>query len=249
MEPIRSLRNRAVVEAGRLHRARERRQRGLTLLEGPHLLEEALAAGTVPERTFALPDDPGTGHWPQVTMVDERVMRRLAPTETPRGPVAVTRIPPWSPVPGDRHLLVLWGVADPGNVGTIIRSAAAFGLGVAVTPDSTDPWSPKALRAGSGGHFRLPGLSRVEGVESLGTHRLAAMVVKGGEDPARLDGGRWAFLFGPEAHGLDSGLVDASELTVTIPMPGGMESLNVAAAASILSYIVTVGSGGGSSHH
>lgn len=244
MEPIRSLRNPAVVEAGRLHRARERKRLGLTLLEGPHLMGEALAAGVPIQRVFALPDDPRRGEWPEVTVVAEQVMHRLAPTDTPRGPVAVARIPDWSaPVP-DRHLLVLWGVGDPGNVGTIIRSAAAFGLGVAVSPDCADPWSPKALRAGAGGHFRIASLSRVEGLGPLSNHHLAAAVVSGGENPIRLEDGPWAFLIGREAHGLDRDLIEAAEVEVTIPMPGGTESLNVAAAASILAYAVNIGSSG-----
>lgn len=249
MEPIRSPRNRAVVEAGRLHRARERKRLGLTLLEGPNLLDEALEAGISLRRVFALPDDPRREDWPNVTLVEERVMRRLAPTETPRGPVAVTDIPDWSRPAGDRHLLVLWRVSDPGNVGTIIRSAAAFGLGVAVSPECADPWSPKALRAGAGGHFRLPSLSRIEGLHPLSHHRLAATVVSGGEDPARLDDGPWAFLIGQEAHGLEPEMIQEAEKTVTIPMPGGTESLNVAAAATILAYAVTTGSRGFASDH
>lgn len=241
MEPIRSPRNRAVVEAGRLHRARERKRLGLTLLEGPNLLDEAVEAGIHLQRVFALADDPRREEWPQVTIVDERVMHRLAPTETPRGPVAVARTPDWSPPARDRHLLVLWGVSDPGNVGTIIRSAAAFGLGVAVSPQCADPWSPKALRAGAGGHFRVPSLSRIEGLHALAHHRLAATVVSGGTDPARLEAGPWAFLIGREAQGLDQAFIEEAETSVTIPMPGGTESLNVAAAASILAYAVTKG--------
>ncbi|MFP3915246.1 MAG: TrmH family RNA methyltransferase [Actinomycetota bacterium] len=243
MEPIRSLRNRAVVDAARLHRTRERKETGLTLLEGPHLLEEALSAGITPECVFVLEGDPHRD-WPGSLTVDERVMRRLAPTETPRGPIAVIRVPAWSPLPAGRHVLVLWGVSDPGNLGTIARSAAAFGLGVAVGPDSTDPWSPKALRAGAGAHFRLPGLVRVEKLDDLAGHHLAATVVSGGDDPAALGTGPWAFVLGPEAQGLDPDLVAACEVSVTIPMPGRVESLNLAVAASLLAYIVTVGSGG-----
>lgn len=227
------------MEAGRLHRARERKRQGLTLLEGPNLLDEAVKFGIPLHRVFALPDDPRRQEWPRVTIVEERVMHRLAPTETPRGPVAVARIPDWSVPARDRHLLVLWGVGDPGNVGTIIRSAAAFGLGVAVSPQCADPWSPKALRAGAGGHFRVPSLSRIEGLHALAHHRLAATVVSGGEDPARLEAGPWAFLIGREAQGLDQVLIDEAETSVTIPMPGGSESLNVAAAASILAYAIT----------
>lgn len=212
-------------------------------------MDEAVKGGVSVERVFVLSDDPRRDEWPKVTIVDERVMRRLAPTETPRGPVAVVRIPDSSPPAPDRHLLVVWGVSDPGNVGTIIRSAAAFGLGVAVSHDGADPWSPKTLRAGAGAHFRLPSLSLIDGLQPLAGHHLAAAVVSGGVDPHRLGRGPWAFLIGREAHGLGSEIVERAEEKVTIPMPGGVESLNAAVAASILAYAVTIGSGGPSIDH
>ena len=242
MEPIRSPRNPAVVAACRLHRSRERLETGLSLIEGPHVLEEAIAAGAEIERTFALPEDPRRDEWPNVVVVDHRVMLRLAATETPRGPVAIVVIPDWVEPPADRNLLVLMGVSDPGNVGTIIRSAAAFGCGVVIGPGTADPWSPKVLRAGAGAHFRLGGLSRIHEVPELTGHRLAATVVRGGEDPARLGPGPWAFLIGSEAHGLDPETVAAADVRVTIPMRGDTESLNAAVAASILAYVAATGS-------
>ncbi|HEX7099783.1 MAG TPA: RNA methyltransferase [Acidimicrobiia bacterium] len=249
MEPIRSPRNPAVVAAGRLHRVRERHATGLTLVEGPHVLEEAIAAGAEIQRTFVLPDDPRHHEWPNAVVVDHDVMRKLAATETPRGPVAVVVIPDWIEPPADRDLLVLMGVSDPGNVGTIIRSAAAFGLGVVIGPETADPWSPKVVRSGAGAHFRLGGLSRIADVAELKGHRLAATVVEGGVDPATLGPGPWAFLIGSEAHGLDPIVVAACEVRVTIPMKGDTESLNAAVAASILAYIVSIGSEPGRASH
>jgi len=240
MEPIRSLRNRAVVEAGRLHQVRERRNRSRTLIEGPHALSEAIGAGMDIEATFALVDDPHYGEWPAVSAVSEAVMGKLAGTATPRGPVAVMHIPPWDPVPSN-DVVVPVEVGDPGNLGTIIRTAAAFGLGVVIGPGTADPWSPKVLRAGAGGHFQTS-LSHVEGPLAFSSHRLAASVVSGGVAPEHLDEGPWAFLIGGEAHGLDSAWVGAADVKVTIPMPGGSESLNAAMAAAILSYSRIVGS-------
>ncbi|HEX2154910.1 MAG TPA: RNA methyltransferase [Acidimicrobiia bacterium] len=243
MEPIRSTRNPAVIETGRLHRVRERRQRGRTILEGPNLVGEAMRAGISIERTFALTDDPRAGEWPAVTLVDHPVMRKLAATDTPRGPVAVMQIPDWTMPDATAHLLVLWGVSDPGNVGTIIRSAAAFGLGVVVGPESADVWSPKALRAGAGGHFRLASLSSVDRLKELPDHRLAATVVSGGQDPAQLGSGPWALVIGGEPHGLDADVTATTGTQVTIPMAADTESLNAAVAASILAYILKTGSG------
>ncbi|MEX1271440.1 MAG: RNA methyltransferase, partial [Acidimicrobiia bacterium] len=138
MEPVRSTRNPRVTAAARLRRARERKRLGLTLLEGPHLLEEALAAGAEVLEVFGLGSpQPAVPNWVEVT---EDVLIRLADTESPRGPVAVMRIPP--AVTATRDHLVL-GVSDPGNAGTLIRTAAAFGLDVAFGSDAVDPWSPK----------------------------------------------------------------------------------------------------------
>ena len=94
MEPVRSPRNRRVVDAARLHRARERRATGLTIIEGPKLLEEALGANVIPEVIFALPGDETSAgaasrHGIELVAVEEAPLARLAATATPRGPVAV----------------------------------------------------------------------------------------------------------------------------------------------------------------
>ncbi|MGH8912318.1 MAG: TrmH family RNA methyltransferase [Acidimicrobiia bacterium] len=247
MEPIRSTRNRAVVEAGRLHRAVDRRRLGRSLIEGPHLLDEALAAGVTIHRTFCLEDDPGINRWPAVSPVDEIVLAKLAGTDSPRGPVAVVDIPSSVPLPLDRSVLALWDVSDPGNVGTILRSAAAFGLGVAVGPGTADLWAPKVLRAGAGAHFRIP-LSVFGSLDDFDRHRLAATVVAGGVDPVDIGAGHWVVLIGSEAHGLSPDSIAAAAIRISIPMPGGTESLNAAIAASIVAYGLSRGAGRRSPH-
>jgi TrmH family RNA methyltransferase len=148
-------------------------------------------------------------------------------------------IPEAAGLPGG-DLLVAWGVADPGNVGTLIRCAAAFGLGFAAGPGTADPWSPKVLRSGAGGHFRA-GAARVGGLEPLraGDRRLVASVARGGSAPSALPRGPVAVLVGDEARGLPPEVVAACEAAVTIPMPGGTESLNAAVAGAILAYEVS----------
>jgi TrmH family RNA methyltransferase len=234
-------RNKLVVEAASLHRVRERRKTGLTLLEGPHLLVEALQSGVVPVRVFALADDADAaslaGHNRiDLVVVDEPALRRLAGTETPRGPVAMIQVPPAKP-PVGTGMIVSWGVSDPGNVGTMIRTAAAFGWDFGHAYGTADPWSPKVLRSGAGSHFRLT----VAPVTSLGDlegwgFSTAATVVSGGHDPALLDAGRYALLVGAEATGLPPEVIEAASLELTIPMPGGTESLNAAVAAAIVTY-------------
>lgn len=236
------------MDASRLHRARERRDTGLTLLEGPHLLDEAVKAKADIRTVFvAVGDDAGasaassTGIEPVI--VDERALQRIAGTETPRGPVAVVAIPPPRP-PLSQHILVSWGVSDPGNVGTMIRVAAAFGWDFSYTAGTADPWSPKVLRAGAGNQFSV-GISEVAGLDEIRSTGYAplASVVSGGTAPELIETRRWAVLIGEEASGLPADVVGASDGTISIPMPGGIESLNAAVAAGILAYVISKHSG------
>lgn len=241
MELIRSPKNRRVVAAAALARARERRRHRRMLLEGPNLVEEAAAGGVHLIEVFGLADDAGartiaarTGA--QYLACAPDVIRRLGSTENPRGPVAVATIPEGAaPI---RDMMVVH-VSDPGNAGTLIRTAAAFGLDVGFGSGAVDVWSPKVLRAAAGAHFRTtiagtvgalpPGLGSIATVAAGGTPlpQLVSTL-----DPSR----RWAILVGSEAHGLSPALVDSADVRITIPMPGGTESLNAAVAGSIVAY-------------
>ncbi|NOY54828.1 MAG: RNA methyltransferase [Actinobacteria bacterium] len=196
----------------------------------------AIAAGHELDTIFAVVGDPVVEDLSGVSYVSEEVLERLAPTQHPRGPIAIMRIPASARV--SRSCLLLWGVGDPGNMGTLIRSAAAFGMDVAVDSRSTDPWSPKTLRAAAGGHFRtaIEREATPESLQERGFTTVAA-VPRGGIDPVELAcRDQIAIIVGPEAHGLPADVVAASDLLVTIPMPGDMESLNVGIAGAILAY-------------
>jgi RNA methyltransferase, TrmH family len=241
VEPVRSHRNPRVVAAARLHRARERRATGKTLLEGPGLLAAALAADVSPDVVFALPEDEATAQLAEkqgfeLTLVESSALRRVSGTETPRGPVAVIAVPKPSATTG-RNMIVAWGLGDPGNVGTLIRTAAAFGWDFGFTDGTADPWAPKVLRAGAGGHFRLA-ITPVESTRSLEAAGLVtvATIVGGGVSPGDLESGPYALLVGEEVPGLPADVVEQSAHKITIPMPGGMESLNAAMAAGIVVY-------------
>ena len=243
MEPVRSPRNQRVAAAVRLQRARERALTGKTLLEGPNLLEAAIEGRVAVGPVFALEDDAKTASlvmaegWELVT-VAQSVLDRLAPTQHPRGPVAVVDIPPSTEI-SDRNVLVLWGVGDPGNAGTLMRTAAAFGCGVVFGPDSVDPWNPKVLRSAAGAHFRTPIERDLAGMSTLAARgfRTVASVVRQGSSPTVLDNTRrTAILVGAEAHGLPEEIISACDLQVTIPMQVGTESLNASVAGSILLY-------------
>jgi TrmH family RNA methyltransferase len=128
-------------------------------------------------------------------------------------------------------VLALWQVSDPGNVGTLLRTADAFGAGVSLSPECADPTGPRALRASAGAIFRVP----LMGWDDL-PERKVALVAHGGEPLADVVlGAPLAFVLGSEREGLPGDLVTRGQ-KVTIPLPGGAESLNVAAAGAIALY-------------
>lgn len=230
MEPIRTHRAKSVVDAARLHRARERAERGLTIVEGPDLIRDVTSAGAVVRAVFALE---GTATV-SATPVDQRALERLAGTKNPRGPIAVVEIPvEW--LDRTRNLVVSVGVSDPGNVGTMIRTAAAFGWGFAYMEGSADPWAPKTIRAGAGGQFQTS-VARIGSLAEIGEWSTVAAVVAGGDPPNDIDSGPVALLIGEEAGGLADWIVERADHRLTIPTPGPTESLNAAVAAGIAVY-------------
>lgn len=176
------------------------------------------------------------------TLVSQAALERLSSTRTPQSPVAVVEIPVRPLTPG-RSVLVAWDISDPGNLGTMIRTAAAFGLDVMTTEGSADLWSPKVLRAAAGAHFHT-GLGPFDLFGQLGGFIKVATAMIGGAEPSSLsDGtladGSLAVLVGSEAHGLPASVRETADHLVTIPMPGGVESLNAAVAAAIFCYEVS----------
>ena len=212
------------------------------MLEGPHLVEEAVRAGAPLVEVFALETDSDSEAWADLAQVDlvivgDEALRRLSSTQTPQSPVAVMQIPERGLDP-DRSVLVAWQISDPGNLGTMIRTAAAFGLDVGVLANSVDPWAPKVMRAAAGGHFQT-GIGLISDLWSLEATKVAT-VQSGGQSPRSLPAGRLAVLIGSEAHGLPPEVVTGADLRVTVPMGGPTESLNAAAAAAILAYEVSM---------
>lgn len=221
-----------MVEAARLHRGRDRKERGRTLVEGPQLLADVVTAGAVVREVFDVdPDDDS------VIPVNHRALERLAGTESPRGPVAVVEIPvEW--LDRSRNLLVSVGVSDPGNVGTMIRTAAAFGWGFAYMEGTADPWAPKTIRAGAGGQFQTP-VARIGSIAELGEWTTVATVVRLGGGPEEVTDRPVALLIGEEAHGLPERVIESVAHRLSIQTPGATESLNAAVAAGIAVYVLS----------
>lgn len=198
---------------------KHREETGLFAVEGEDLVHAADAAGLDPVHRLVEGDTVAAG-----------LLARVATLPHPPRMIAVYRS---SDLPhGTRErCLALWRLADPGNVGTLIRTADAFGASVALSEGCADPLSPKALRASAGAIFHVPLVRWDEVPEPR-----VALVAHGGGSLAELDlTGRVTFLLGAEREGLPDELVAQSH-KVTIELPGEAESLNVAAAGAIALY-------------
>ena len=232
-----------------------RNEDGLVGIEGPNLVTEALRAklriGSVfvalgSERlldALNLPPDV------EVLAMPRELLDSALTTETPQPVAALVETPDWTwaHLLGDRKetaplIVVLAGLQDPGNLGTIIRSAEAFGAdGVLCLEGTVSEWNPKAVRASAGSVFRMPVLQAVEkeAIERLREAgvRILATTVQGAQ-PADLADmtGPVAVVIGNEGNGVPVDLAVKADRAITIPCPGPVESLNAAVATSVLLY-------------
>jgi RNA methyltransferase, TrmH family len=252
---VQSKQNARLKELRRALSSPGRNENRLAGIEGLNLLEEALRAGLRvvcvfiateahdPLRGLALPAET------EVLMMPRELLDTALVTETPQAVAALVEPPDWTWV----HLIgvristaslivVLAGLQDPGNLGTIVRSAEAFGAdGILCLPGTVSAWNPKAVRASAGSVFRVPLLAvaeneAIEHLREAGVKIVATTV--SGADPANIQilSEPVALLIGNEGNGLPTALIAKADVSVTIPYPGSVESLNAAVAASVLLY-------------
>jgi TrmH family RNA methyltransferase len=225
----------------------QRKKTGQTLLDGVHLLQAYCTSGHQPQHLFvteaALQDRevvvlldklPGV----PLAKLDDKLFANLTELKTPSGILAlIAQTPPSLTPVQSQFCVVLEDIQDPGNLGSILRSAAAAGCDAAfLSKGCADAWSPKVLRAGMGGHFVL---SLHESADLLAV----AEAFKGKLLAAALNAkislydcdlrGKLGFAVGNEGAGLSNNLLAAAQRQFTIPMPGKVESLNAAAAAAV----------------
>ena len=242
---------------GRLRNRRTREREGLFLVEGVRSAAEALEAGA-PVRFAVVSDrleESTVGSDVRAGLADADIetlevarneLVALSDTETSQGVLLVCSEPAseGDPLPAG-PLLVLDGVQDPGNVGTLVRAAVAFGLAGTVALDGTaDPFNAKAVRAAAGALFRgslvRTSWDRVE-PRLRGRGPLLVADMGGGDVAGLRPEGSWALVVGSEASGLRPAVRAAATRTVAVPMRGGVESLNAGVAGAILLYALTSG--------
>lgn len=249
---ITSVRNPKIQQLrGLQSRAKNRREAKAFVVEGVRLAEEALTSGWLIRQALYTDDLRERGDailsrlkksGVQSESVSNEVMKALSDTETPQGILLELELREL-PLPADLDLvLILDGLADPGNLGTLLRSAASADISaVLLGPGSADPFSPKVLRSAMGAQFRLP-IQTMEWPEIAKVCRgqkLRVLLAEADQGDAydRIDLTQpSAFIVGGEAHGVSAPARELQPTPIQIPMPGQTESLNAAMAGTLLLF-------------
>ncbi|MDW5326197.1 RNA methyltransferase [Plantactinospora sp. KLBMP9567] len=259
-QPLFTPRTPRIVAARRLHRRRERDATGRFLAEGPQAVREALAAPGVVVELFGTPagldryaELAGTADTAGVPVsgVTDEALAALTETVAPQGIVAVCArldVPIGTALERRPRLVAaLAEIRDPGNAGTVLRTADAAGAGAVVfAGDAVDPYNGKCVRSSAGSLFHLDVVRAAEPADVVAELRAAGLAVLAASGYGETDlddladsGGLarpTAWLFGSEAHGLPAELADAADARVRVPLHGRAESLNLAAAAAVCLY-------------
>ena len=253
MDRLTSAKNPIIKNLKALNRRKGREEQGRFLVEGEKLIREALDCGLVlrealiedgrDDFAFELEEK----HDARVWFAPIELIASVCDTVTPQGVCASFDIP--APLPLNRApklIVALDGVQDPGNLGTIWRTADAAGFGAILLGDGcADPLSPKVQRAAMGSGFRVPFMLTANLPETLAElrqngHRVVVSDLRGDDFYSRPDPGeRFILVIGNEARGISDATRAQADIRVRLPMRGGAESLNAAVAAGILMYGLT----------
>jgi TrmH family RNA methyltransferase len=229
--------------------SRYRRTEGATLLDGIHLLQAANAVGisvrrvAITAKAMLQPEivvfvDGLKSSNCELIELSEPLLRGLSPVETPSGIVAEIQVPTYRPAGREGDLLLIEAVQDAGNLGTMLRTAAAAGVrDVLLSEQCAQAWSPKVLRAGMGAHFALriaEQMSLNDVLDGWNGAIIATTLDACAQDLFSLDLREpAAWMFGSEGSGLSAALKARATHLACVPMAGNVESLNVAAAAAV----------------
>lgn len=171
------------------------------------------------------------------TIVSDEVMHKISQAQTPSGIVCVFELPKNQTLTSLDSSVILYEMTDPGNVGTLIRTAAALGIAQVICVGGVDAWNHKTIQASAGtiGNVAVIETTWNDILQIKGSASITALVVSDGVSPERLTFPT-TFIIGSEAHGIPQNVIDACDQLCTLSMPGGTESLNAAIAGSIALY-------------
>jgi TrmH family RNA methyltransferase len=247
-EAITSLQNDRVKFVNQLQsRARIRRKEHKIVLEGTRLISDALLQNHRPHFVFYEPNSVDYNLLAQVQEthaalyeVTREVMQHVSDTQTQQGMIAVFPIPEPALPSSPQRVLILDAIRDPGNMGTILRTAGAAGVQVVIlAPDCVDPYNPKVLRSGMGAHFRIPIIEAPwQEIRAYCTDMQRYLAAGNGEKiHSEVDWTQaWALVIGNEAHGAGEKAETMSGERVAIPMATDTESINAAVAAGVILF-------------
>ncbi|EZH66772.1 hypothetical protein DH09_02185 [Bacillaceae bacterium JMAK1] len=239
---ITSASNPKIKQIKKLQQKKYRHKEQRFLVEGPHLVEEAIRADRVEtllqsESAKQLAIETAV----ESLLVSDDVMKAISATKTSQGWMAICKLPEDS-LPTDGNLLFIDGVQDPGNLGTIIRTAEAAAVtAIMISEDTVDPYNDKVIRSTQGAIFHIP-IVRVDLREQIIAQQQAGKVIIGtameGHDYRKLtmESRDFGIIVGNEGAGVSKELLALTDENVTIPIVGQSESLNVAVATAILIY-------------
>ncbi|HMW16443.1 MAG TPA: RNA methyltransferase [Accumulibacter sp.] len=230
-----------------VHRGQQRRQSGLAVLDGLHLVESCCQHCSSPSEVIVSESGArreeivawlaAAGPSMRIVSLTDALFNELSVVDTPSGIMAVIQPPTPSPLDIAADCLLLDGIQDPGNLGSMLRSAAAAGFSqVLLSDDCAQAWSPKTLRAAMGAHFVLSIHETVDLPAFMARYRgqMLATASAAAQNLFAADlGTPLAWIFGSEGQGIRPAVLAASSGQIRIPMSAAMESLNVAAAAAI----------------
>ncbi len=239
--------NRVKLANALLSRARTRRKEGKVVLEGARLIQDAWQNGSRPDFVLYTPGaDNGLIDLLErrridALPVDDKVMQHVTDTQSPQGIVGVFPMPQPELPTDAQSILIADAISDPGNLGTIIRTAAGAGVdAVILAPNCVDAYNPKVLRSGMGAHFRVPVLE-MTWAQIREQVAVDEIYLADGEGDMPYDAdvwasGSWALIVGSEAHGASDEALATATQRVFIPMAHATESLNAAVAAAVILF-------------
>ena len=243
MLTITSRSNSLIKDIANLHDAKHRAEEQLFIAEGLRTCSTLLSTGITCTHilyTHAASEHIQTlSHEAAAILVSDDVMKKISTMSSPSGILGVFNIPQQQDKPITTPGLVLLDISDPGNMGTLIRTAAAVNAQTVVVIEGCDPWSPKVVQASAGtiGMVAIKKWSWDKLIENKNEHQLYALVVKDGTSIQEISLDKGLLVIGNEARGIPDDLLADCERKVTLSMPGGTESLNAAVAGSIALYM------------